>query len=775
MEYIRLGNLEAQHKVSPMSNTEMMVIFTQCLEALSHLHGHNIAHRDLKPENILFCCRTPPHIKLADFGLAQDRLDLKTFCGSPKYAAPEIFLGQPYTNGVDIWSLAVIMMEFMYGLCQYEEPGNLGSRKEFQLWGQAWCRFLITAADDWDSDKVIDFIIEYMLRWEPHERLPAAECSKTASIMGLFDGAFSKTGQLTPKLQPTKGATDVDTEEEWIVMGPLWQDVRPSLRDDGQAFRSQSGNKAPEFGEMVNRLDRPSSLHPSLDTIGLQPKTNTPQLQNTSPSFVPDADSMELIETCESLGSYRTPRQRSHLRNLLSVPQLSTNSVVEDTPGLFLDDGIDNGDVCPEIGLSDRNGCLQVPRPPLTPSQLLSFSGQEGSENLPGVLLHQISYPPLPHLSINSIGNLHAIQSGDSLRSQIYRCGNDQGNSNVESLLHGPDDMQDPRHEESSLSASKAYCKRTSKRKRSMLLYSSSKIPDPSPEATKKKVGKAAISSPALDLKVNDPPGYVTEVVDGKPVSMRQEDLWLNATQIVNLARKTINQRAVLLRNIAQTTEVKVCVFNGNRSSWVPFGVGANLCRQLDLTQTLRPLLEYGKNQGEQCSQIATSEHYFQVETGRDIIYVRKADFRINAAHLRKASGLTRHELAKIRKALRPDQYTIVRGRAQGTYVDAPIAIEWCRERGLDPLQNVIEATLKEHGYQDVRTQQSGQRLPPINTLRSVDPPQPLIPTSSLFPEVGSSSPLELDHPNPSPQELVWESRSQLCAVNSFFIPTRLD
>ena len=246
MEYFRLGSLETQHKVSSISESDMMAVFNQCLRGLSYLHEQNITHRDLKPENILLRSRTPIHIKLADFGLAQDRSDLKTFCGSPTYAAPEIFLGQYYTNAVDIWSLAVIVMKFMYGLRQDKVLENLEARRELRLWGQAWCRFLIKTADDWDSDKVTDFLTKYMLRWEPQERLSAAKCLKTASKMGLFDATFSHTGHDTPRLQPTGAADDTDTEEASTIMGPLWQD---------------NGVRGPPF-----------------DSIPLQPHTNSDPL-----------------------------------------------------------------------------------------------------------------------------------------------------------------------------------------------------------------------------------------------------------------------------------------------------------------------------------------------------------------------------------------------------------------------------------------------------------------------------------------------------------------
>lgn len=51
-----------------------------------------VVHRDLKPENLLLDSRC--NIKIADFGLSNVMRDghfLKTSCGSPNYAAPEVF------------------------------------------------------------------------------------------------------------------------------------------------------------------------------------------------------------------------------------------------------------------------------------------------------------------------------------------------------------------------------------------------------------------------------------------------------------------------------------------------------------------------------------------------------------------------------------------------------------------------------------------------------------------------------------------------------------
>ena len=69
-------------------------IFRQVGSAVSYLHRRGMIHRDIKAENVFFTSRD--HILLGDFGFAK-RLDsmeqhLTTFCGSPPYAAPELFV-----------------------------------------------------------------------------------------------------------------------------------------------------------------------------------------------------------------------------------------------------------------------------------------------------------------------------------------------------------------------------------------------------------------------------------------------------------------------------------------------------------------------------------------------------------------------------------------------------------------------------------------------------------------------------------------------------------
>ena len=74
-----------------ISETEACKFFQEIIGGIEYLHKLNIVHRDLKPENLLLDDRKD--LKIVDFGLSntykKDEL-LKTACGSPCYAAPEV-------------------------------------------------------------------------------------------------------------------------------------------------------------------------------------------------------------------------------------------------------------------------------------------------------------------------------------------------------------------------------------------------------------------------------------------------------------------------------------------------------------------------------------------------------------------------------------------------------------------------------------------------------------------------------------------------------------
>ncbi|ESO05214.1 hypothetical protein HELRODRAFT_77754, partial [Helobdella robusta] len=101
-----------------LNETTARFFTRQLLSAVAYLHEKSVIHRDLKMENILL--DEPKHnIKLIDFGLSniyRKHDPLKTHCGSPEYAAPELFVpGKTYGPEIDVWSLGVIMYAMMLG------------------------------------------------------------------------------------------------------------------------------------------------------------------------------------------------------------------------------------------------------------------------------------------------------------------------------------------------------------------------------------------------------------------------------------------------------------------------------------------------------------------------------------------------------------------------------------------------------------------------------------------------------------------------------------
>lgn len=99
------------------SERDAATIIRQILKAVVYMHSNGIAHRDLKPENLLIMGDENEIIKVSDFGLSKDfnMETLRTSCGTPDYVAPEVLLGMPYDNSVDIWSVGVIAYVLLCG------------------------------------------------------------------------------------------------------------------------------------------------------------------------------------------------------------------------------------------------------------------------------------------------------------------------------------------------------------------------------------------------------------------------------------------------------------------------------------------------------------------------------------------------------------------------------------------------------------------------------------------------------------------------------------
>jgi 5'-AMP-activated protein kinase catalytic alpha subunit len=98
MEYAEGGELfDYIVKNKRIEEVEAVRFTQQILSGVEYIHKNGIVHRDLKPENLLLDANK--NIKIVDFGLSNQYKSgekLKTACGSPCYAAPEMIAGKKY-------------------------------------------------------------------------------------------------------------------------------------------------------------------------------------------------------------------------------------------------------------------------------------------------------------------------------------------------------------------------------------------------------------------------------------------------------------------------------------------------------------------------------------------------------------------------------------------------------------------------------------------------------------------------------------------------------
>ncbi|ESO88403.1 hypothetical protein LOTGIDRAFT_219153 [Lottia gigantea] len=105
-----------------MNEKEARKKFKQIVAAVAYCHSRQVVHRDLKAENLLLDANL--NIKIADFGFSNyfsSNGKLKTWCGSPPYAAPELFEGKEYdAPKVDIWSMGVVLYVLVCGALPFD-------------------------------------------------------------------------------------------------------------------------------------------------------------------------------------------------------------------------------------------------------------------------------------------------------------------------------------------------------------------------------------------------------------------------------------------------------------------------------------------------------------------------------------------------------------------------------------------------------------------------------------------------------------------------------
>nr|XP_023650885.1 serine/threonine-protein kinase MARK2 isoform X2 [Paramormyrops kingsleyae] len=227
-----------------MKEKEARAKFRQIVSAVQYCHQKYIVHRDLKVKNLLL--DADMNIKIADFGFSNEFTlgnKLDTFCGSPPYAAPELFQGKKYDGPeVDVWSLGVILYTLVSGSLPFDGQ-NLKELRERVLRGKYRIPFYMST----DCEN----LLKKFLILNP---------SKRGSLEQIMKDRWMNAGhdeeELKPYVEPTPDYKDPKRTDIMMQMGFSLEEIRDSLisqkYDEVMATYLLLDYKNSELGEGVS-------------------------------------------------------------------------------------------------------------------------------------------------------------------------------------------------------------------------------------------------------------------------------------------------------------------------------------------------------------------------------------------------------------------------------------------------------------------------------------------------------------------------------------------
>ncbi|XP_034532242.1 serine/threonine-protein kinase MARK2 isoform X29 [Notolabrus celidotus] len=200
-----------------MKEKEARAKFRQIVSAVQYCHQKCIVHRDLKAENLLL--DADMNIKIADFGFSNEFTlgnKLDTFCGSPPYAAPELFQGKKYDGPeVDVWSLGVILYTLVSGSLPFDGQ-NLKELRERVLRGKYRIPFYMST----DCEN----LLKKFLILNP---------SKRGSLEQIMRDRWMNVGyeeeELKPYIEPMPDYKDPRRTDVMLQMGFSLEEIQDSL------------------------------------------------------------------------------------------------------------------------------------------------------------------------------------------------------------------------------------------------------------------------------------------------------------------------------------------------------------------------------------------------------------------------------------------------------------------------------------------------------------------------------------------------------------------
>ncbi|XP_041841327.1 serine/threonine-protein kinase MARK2 isoform X11 [Melanotaenia boesemani] len=325
-----------------MKEKEARAKFRQIVSAVQYCHQKCIVHRDLKAENLLL--DADMNIKIADFGFSNEFTlgnKLDTFCGSPPYAAPELFQGKKYDGPeVDVWSLGVILYTLVSGSLPFDGQ-NLKELRERVLRGKYRIPFYMST----DCEN----LLKKFLILNP---------SKRGSLEQIMRDRWMNVGyeedELKPYIEPQPDYKDPRRTDIMLQMGFGQEQIQDSLVNqkyndvmatylllDYRNSELDEGSIKLRPGSDVSNINAPSPSHKVQRSVSSNQKPQNRRPTDQSSSYSKrggQADNRSAVEDSgrkSSSGSSTTKVPASPLvpsdRKKSATP--STNSILSTGTG----------------------------------------------------------------------------------------------------------------------------------------------------------------------------------------------------------------------------------------------------------------------------------------------------------------------------------------------------------------------------------------------------------------------------------------------------------
>uniref|UniRef100_A0A3Q3N7S9 non-specific serine/threonine protein kinase n=1 Tax=Mastacembelus armatus TaxID=205130 RepID=A0A3Q3N7S9_9TELE len=248
--------------------------------------------RQVQAENLLL--DADANIKIADFGFSNEFTlgnKLDTFCGSPPYAAPELFQGKKYDGPeVDVWSLGVILYTLVSGSLPFDGQ-NLKELRERVLRGKYRVPFYMSTD--------CEGILRRFLVLNPAKRCTLEQVMKDKWINTGYEG-----DELKPHIEPVEDYSDPARIEVMVGMGFTPEEIKDSLLH-------QKYNEVTATYLLLGRKgDARTASSLSLARVRPSPITNGTNKHSSATGSSSSSTSSSHSKTQRSASTYH--RQRRH-------------------------------------------------------------------------------------------------------------------------------------------------------------------------------------------------------------------------------------------------------------------------------------------------------------------------------------------------------------------------------------------------------------------------------------------------------------------------------